>query len=245
MVERVVINEPTAGEIEPEEEVQEEVTEEESVEEVSEKPEWLPEKFSSPEDLAKAYSELESKLGSKEEETPETPQESLDVSKYAEEYADSGKLSEDSFKALESQGIPKDLVEKFIEGQAAMQKNQVNQIYSSVGGEERFEEIRQWASENLTQAEIDVIDKQLNDESFDNVTTAVKGLEARFNNANGYSPELIQGSTAGRAGAKPFESIGEYTEAMRVRDQSGRKKYEHDSAYRKQIENRLAVSTIL
>ena len=28
----------------------------------SERPEWLPEKFSSPEDLAKSYSELEKKL---------------------------------------------------------------------------------------------------------------------------------------------------------------------------------------
>jgi hypothetical protein len=33
-----------------------------------ERPEWLPEKYSSGEDLAKAYKELESKLGSKEED---------------------------------------------------------------------------------------------------------------------------------------------------------------------------------
>jgi hypothetical protein len=34
----------------------------------SDRPEWLPEKYKSPEDLAKAYKELESKLGSKEED---------------------------------------------------------------------------------------------------------------------------------------------------------------------------------
>jgi len=33
-----------------------------------ERPEWLPEKFKSPEDLAKSYTELQSKLGSKEED---------------------------------------------------------------------------------------------------------------------------------------------------------------------------------
>lgn len=33
----------------------------------SDRPEWLPEKYNSPEDLAKAYKELESKIGSKEE----------------------------------------------------------------------------------------------------------------------------------------------------------------------------------
>ncbi len=34
----------------------------------SQRPEWLPEKYKSPEDLAKAYKELESKLGTKEED---------------------------------------------------------------------------------------------------------------------------------------------------------------------------------
>jgi len=33
-----------------------------------ERPEWLPEKYKSPEDLAKAYKALESKIGAKDEE---------------------------------------------------------------------------------------------------------------------------------------------------------------------------------
>jgi len=36
--------------------------------EAPERPEWLPEKFKTPEDLAKSYSELQSKLGSKDED---------------------------------------------------------------------------------------------------------------------------------------------------------------------------------
>jgi hypothetical protein len=34
----------------------------------SQRPEWLPEKYKSPEDLAKAYKELEGKLGTRDEE---------------------------------------------------------------------------------------------------------------------------------------------------------------------------------
>ena len=260
MVERVTINEPTQQEIEPEveeEEVQEEVVEEEVVEaseevteeseDSTERPEWLPEKFESAEDLAKAYSELESKLGKGEdsEESPETPKEALNVEKYADEYADKGELSDEAFKALEEYGIPKDLVEKFIEGQSALQQNQITQIYNSVGGEEKFEQIRQWASETLSQQEIETIDKQLNADDFETVSTAMKGLNARFNNETGHGPDILQGSTSGRAGHKPFESIGEYTSAMTARDNSGKKKYETDSSYRKQIENRLAISNIL
>lgn len=40
--------------------------EEEIVEEIQERPEWLPEKYSTPEDLAKAYKQLESKLGARD-----------------------------------------------------------------------------------------------------------------------------------------------------------------------------------
>ena len=49
----------------------EEVASEQTVEEVTtseERPEWLPEKFNDPSELGKAYKELESKLGQKEED---------------------------------------------------------------------------------------------------------------------------------------------------------------------------------
>lgn len=41
---------------------------EEDLKAAPERPEWLPEKYKTPEDLAKAYKELESKLGTKEED---------------------------------------------------------------------------------------------------------------------------------------------------------------------------------
>jgi len=42
--------------------------EEQPVESLGERPAWLPEKFKTPEDLASSYSQLESKIGEKEEE---------------------------------------------------------------------------------------------------------------------------------------------------------------------------------
>lgn len=45
-----------------------EATSEGSIPPPTDRPEWLPEKYNSPEDLAKAYKELESKLGTKEED---------------------------------------------------------------------------------------------------------------------------------------------------------------------------------
>ena len=76
---RVEINEKAPSEIEPEEETNTES--EELPQEQSDRPEWLPEKFKSPEDMSKAYSELEKKLG-------QSPEEGTEESEQVEEKAE-------------------------------------------------------------------------------------------------------------------------------------------------------------
>lgn len=58
----------------------------EDVEQVSEpeRPEWLPEKYKTGEDLAKAYKELESKLGSKDEEIRQSIIEEIQAEAFSE-----------------------------------------------------------------------------------------------------------------------------------------------------------------
>ena len=69
---KVEINEKAPNEIEPDQQQTAEV-EEPQVEQ--ERPEWLPEKFESAEALAKAYGELESKMGQGEEQQQEQVEE--------------------------------------------------------------------------------------------------------------------------------------------------------------------------
>ena len=77
------------------------------------RPEWLPEKFANVEEMAKAYGELESKMGSGEtkEETTETSNEEVTqenaIALASEEYADKGELSSETYDALESMGLSK------------------------------------------------------------------------------------------------------------------------------------------
>ena len=75
---RVEINEKAPSEIEPTEENHEQHRQKrtELPEEQSDRPEWLPEKFKDPADMAKAYSELEKKLGQPKEEATEEPEQS-------------------------------------------------------------------------------------------------------------------------------------------------------------------------
>ncbi len=248
MVDSVTINEPTESEIEPEsvEDQETEQVEEQQTEEASERPEWLPEKFKSAEDMAKAYSELESKIGQKGQEGEEgvETQSSFNILDIQEQYAETGEVSEEGFKALEQIGIPKEYVERYIAGQVAIRDSQIQKIYDVAGGEERYEEINSWASENLNEYEIDYFNEQLNSQDFSKSETAIKGLVARFNQDQGIGPDLIKGSTSGSGGVRPYSSMGEYLEAMGLRDQTGKKKYEHDSSYRKQVEKRLEISNI-
>ena len=90
-------------------------------------------KFKSQEDLLKAYKELEKKLHSpNQEETEVVPQATteaeakevveaagLDFSNLYTEFQTNGALSEASYKALAEKGIPEDVVNAYIEGQAA------------------------------------------------------------------------------------------------------------------------------
>lgn len=57
---------------------------------VSDRPEWLPEKYKSGEDLAKAYKELESKLGSKEEDLRSKIMEELQAEAFKDRPASAG-----------------------------------------------------------------------------------------------------------------------------------------------------------
>lgn len=57
-----------AGESQETEETQETQTQETQTQEAPARPDWLPEKYKTAEDLAKAYKELETKLGAKEED---------------------------------------------------------------------------------------------------------------------------------------------------------------------------------
>ena len=168
MVETVTIKSEETTSEKPQEEVKEEAT-------TQERPEWLQEKFKSPEDLAKAYDSLQSeytKLTQKQaEQTKEEPKEQpkddtleiqgenaeealgsvgLDFGKYSNEYNTNGSLSDSSYAEMEQKGIPRNVVDQYIEGQKALVTNVQNQVYNSVGGKEQYAEMVNWAKNSLS-----------------------------------------------------------------------------------------------
>jgi hypothetical protein len=227
-----------------------ETIEEQLKEEEEERPEWLDEKFESPEEMAKAYKELQKKMSepkpakkttAKKDTEPEVaPTEVMSeaIDSATNEFSENGELSDKTFEALEQAGLPRHFVEAYINGQQAMSVQQSAAIQESIGGQGNYEAMAEWASENLADSELDAFNSIVETSNVDQAKIAVKGLYSQFLAAGGKGPSLVQGSTTGEAGAKPFGSAAQLTEAMRD------KRYETDPAYREQIEKRLAVSTI-
>ena len=62
----------------------------ETVADTNARPEWLPEKFQTPEDLAKSYGELSTKIGQREEEIEKRLQEKLEEEAFSQRPASAG-----------------------------------------------------------------------------------------------------------------------------------------------------------
>ena len=250
-MDKVEINEPTAGEgenltLEQQSAMQDAQANGElntSETPATDRPEWLDEKFKSPEDMAKAYKELSSKIGTNETETNE-PQKTSDdspqqnaITSASDEYAEKGELTEDTYGELAKVGITKDMVDMYIAGQESSNTAETTAIQDAIGGEDSYKAMVTWASENLSEAEQNAYDEVVESGSVEAAKLAVQGLNARFQ-ASGKAPTLMQGQSQG-SGVVPFNSVAQVREAM------SDKRYGQDPAFRKQVEQRIAISNVL
>jgi len=251
---RVEINEKAPSEIEPEEETNTES--EELSQEQSDRPEWLPEKFKSPEDMSKAYSELEKKLGQPTEEASEEPEQVEEKAEDKEEqteensseayqavaeaskefFENDGQLSEETYNTLEKAGLPRDLVDSYAAGQQALLSSEEGQIKSVAQG--NYEAMAEWANENLPQEEVEAFDEAVTGGTVSQAKLAVQGLYARYQNEVGAKPKLTQGAVNG-VSTMPFRSMQELARA-----QSDPRYKSGDKAYHEEIDRRLQVSNI-
>ena len=251
MVEKVQIQTP---ETTPEQPTENTTTENES------RPGWLPEKFKSPEDMAKAYGELEGKLGKSDEATKdlepkeETKKEEgdlsidkaekavenagLNMSSLQDEYSEGGQLKETSYKALEKAGIPKDYVDAFIKGQEAIATQTSNTLKQEVGGAEPYNNMMSWAADNLNEAEITSFNKTVNGKDIEATRLAIQGLNARYKNNVGDEPSLQSANKSSTSNAQGYRSWAEVTSAMND------ERYSTDDAYRNDVQNKLNNSRL-
>ena len=221
--------------------------------EAPERPAWLPEKFESAEAMAEAYAALESQFTQTQQSDskPETAADStadsteeMGVGSFAEytaEFTNTGDVSEESRqKLVDDFGLPREMIDGYVEGQKALLNEYYSDVFDSVGGEENYNSMLGWAAENLPEGEQQAFNQSVVEGTRDQMMFAVKSLASRWASETGGSPKpLIQGSTGFEGAAGGFRSLAELTSAMKD------KRYQSDPAYRRDVEKRLQNSNIL
>jgi hypothetical protein len=218
-------------------------------------------KYESAEELEKAYIELQKKLGESndglreetqqgerreeevEEQQPEAdPLVNLLNSASEEYYSNEGKLSEETMSKL-SELDSKDLIEAYMQIQSQPTQvddftaDQVTDIQNFVGGEQQYNGLVSWAAENMPENFVQAFDNLINVGDPDMVKLAVVGMQAAFQEANGYEGRMLSGKPA-ETKADVFRSQAEVVQAM------SDPRYDRDPAYRQDVFAKLDRSDL-
>jgi hypothetical protein len=168
----------------------------------------------------------------------------LNLADFSKEFMDKGQLSEDSYTKLAAKGYSKEIVDDWIDGQKAKVELQriegekiVSEVHTVVGGKESYEVMVQWASQNLTQDEIKVLNEGLLGDMA-HAKIAAEMLKQKYTAVNGKNPLLYMG-TSPSTSADIFRSKAELTAAMKD------PRYQKDEAYRNDVVLKLGRSKIL
>lgn len=181
--------------------------------------------------------DLQEELGIPQD--PEVAEGALDMTALTEEYMSQGGLSDKSYKDLESKGISRDMANQYIAGQKALGEQIGNQVKNSVGGQEEYQNMVEWAKSNYTQDQIQAYDDAVNSGNTELAKMAARGLQADYQNKAGVEGETYSGTQAAPEGVGDvFRSNAEVTAMMKD------PRYEYDHAFRQDVLNKLDRSDI-
>lgn len=239
------------------------------------KPEGIPDKFWDAEkgevrveEMAKSYTELESKAGKPAVEPPKTPElnadgtpkvpelnadgtpkvpdaaselasKGLDLADFSAEFGKTGALAPESYDKLEKAGYPKAIVDQYIAGQQALAANYQNEVKSAAGGVEQFDEVATWAAENLTEAEKLAYNAAVDSGDVAKAKLAVAGITQRFQAVRPTEGKLLAGGNGPSSSGDAYESLAQMQADM------AKPEYKADPAFRKKVADKIGRSNIL
>jgi hypothetical protein len=161
----------------------------------------------------------------------------LDFNGFAQEFWSNGELSSESYDALADAGIPREIVDGYVQAQLTNLESQREAIMGEVG-EGSYDDLTQWAMNNLDGAEIDAYNRIMETNDMDAIKMAVRGLVARRSSSDGFEPSRsLSGSDAQSTGGT-YESVAQLTSDMND------PRYATDAAFRAKVEAKLGRSSI-
>lgn len=220
-------------------------------------------KFKSQDDLLKAYNELQKKLGSdtpsEESDSSEEPTEPSEEESKEEEPADAGvrkffeinerfesnggKVTDEDLDTLTSMSS-EELLDTYFKYQAKASEaskkavataKELKSIRDSVGGDDAYGAMIEWAGSNLSEAETEQFNSVINSNNAAAIGFAVESLNNKFRAQEGYEAPLVTGKKASNS-KKAFRSQAELARAI------ADPRYSTDPAFRMDVEEKLARS---
>ena len=154
---------------------------------------------------------------------------------------------------VEKGGIPRGLVERYLEGsrQAAgfsstttsegISEEQEQQIKDELGGDAAFNQIADWAGKNLNAETLKAYNDTIDTGNPDAIRWAVRSLQIEMANPNAVvEPKLIGGGDV--PSQTTFTSKQQVLDALGKTNEKGQKIYDLDGTYRDSVKEMLARS---
>ena len=149
------------------------------------------------------------------------------------EYAETGTISDAAYEKLSKVGINKDIVDAYIAGQVALTEKTQADIYSTIGGEENYTTMLEWAAQNLEPADKLAFNSAITG-TVAQAKLAVAGLYSKFTASEGVPPSLVKGTGAGGGGG--YQSMAQFI--ADIQDP----RYSKDPAYRTAVAEKRSRS---
>jgi len=180
------------------------------------------------------------------EEAKETSSAVELINEASAEYWDNDqKLSPETIEKFSSMST-QDLIKGYLEVQKnAPEQNSVpdlteadiNVVKNSVGGEAEYGKIVSWAKDNMPAADSKAFDDLVSTGNVGAIRLAAQGLQAKYNDANGYEGRMLSGKSPKSSG-ETFRSQAELVRAMND------PRYDDDPAYRQDVIAKLDRSDV-
>jgi hypothetical protein len=208
-------------------------------------------KYKSAEELERGYLELQKRLSGKEEpevEAQEEPQEEaptedeVDLYDMIMESYRTGEWDPGVVNQVEAMN-PVDVANMFLEKGGAQQQvpqateADIEQIQQAVGGSDEYQNMIQWAGQNLSEQEVAMYDAVMDRGDPLAMFFAAQALNARYQDSVGYDGEMLTGNAPRNTG-DAFRSQAELVAAM------SDPRYDKDPAYRADVADKLERSNI-
>ena len=158
-----------------------------------------------------------------------------------------GTITEEMYSSLEGAGLSRASVDAYLAGRAAQEgyaeqapdlsEKDVDSIKATVGGDEEYGKIVNWAADNLSKDVIESFDDLISTGNIGAIKLAVNGMKAQYEDANGYEGRMLTGKAPQTSG-DVFRSQPELVAAM------SDPRYDSDPAYRQDIMQKLDRSDL-